>query len=161
MKLIPSLLAGALALGMTGAAVAGTATTSLPVTATITQACAITATNMQFADLTSLSADSGFTGATSQTNIALTCNDANMNAVIELDAQPMVNLASPADPAITYNLFQDAARTLPWGTEADGTAMTLASVYGKTDLNVFALIPIQDNVVAGAYSAPINVTVTY
>lgn len=160
MKLVPSLLAGALLLaGLTGSAIAGTATTTIPVTATVIPACAISAANMNFTAVGNISSSSGFTGSTSQTSLTVTCN-ASVSATIELDKQPMLNTTDNTS-VITYNLFQDAAMTLPWGTATASQAKTLAAAYGSAKLTVYGQIPAQNNVVAGTYSAPITATVTF
>lgn len=160
MKLVPSLLAGALLVGLTGSAFAGEASSTIPVTATVIPACAITAANMQFAAVGNISPESGFAGETTQAVLALTCNDTSLSATVELDKQPMLN-STDGVTAISYNLFQDAALSLPWGTTADNTAMTLVSAYGANPLTVYGQIPAQPNVVAGVYSAPITATVSF
>lgn len=145
---------------MTGSAFAGQSTATIPVTATVVPACSISAQNLQFADVGNISAESGFAGEQAQTTLSLTCNSSGMNATVELDKQPMLNV-SDGTTALSYSLFQDAALSLPWGTVADSTAKILTASYGQQNLTVYGQIPAQTNVIAGAYSAPVNVTVTY
>lgn len=161
MKLIPSLLAGALALGMTGVAVAGTATTTFPVTATVDSACSVVAQNLQFPNVGNISAESGFAGASAQTSIYLTCNDSNATPVtLELDAQPLTNVGD-GTTVMAYGLFQDASLTTPWGTTAQGESQEVAGGLGQKVLTVYGQIPAQPNVIAGFYEATINITATY
>jgi spore coat protein U-like protein len=146
--------------GLTGAAVAGTSSATFPATATVVPACAVSAANLQFANVGNISSASGFAGSQAQTTISLACNDATLNATVELDKQPMVN-ATDGTTVLAYNLFQDASLTTPWGTTAQSEAKTLAATYGIQSLTVYGQIPAQPNVVAGAYAAPVNVTVSY
>jgi hypothetical protein len=79
MKLLPSLLAGALMLGLAGVAEAGTATTTFPVTATVVPACAVSAQNITFPSVGNISSASGFTGVQAQTTLNLECNYGRKN----------------------------------------------------------------------------------
>ncbi len=134
-------------------------TTTMQVTATITPACTVQATDMQFPSSGNLSPASGFTGAAAQSTITLTCNDYR-NATVELTKSPMVRAGAPS-PAITYNFFQDAAHTLPWGTSSQALSIaTNTRSYGQ-QIPVYGLIPPQPTVPAGVYQAPVRVDVAF
>ena len=134
-------------------------TTSMQLTATITPACTVQATDMQFPSSGDLSPASGFTGAAAQSMITLTCNDYR-TATVELTKSPMVRAGAPS-PAIAYDFFQDAARTLPWGVSSQALSIaTNTRVYGQ-QIPVYGLIPPQPTVPAGVYQAPVRVDVAF
>lgn len=134
-------------------------TTFMQVTATITPACLVDATDMQFPNSGDLSPESGFTGATAQSMITLTCNDYR-DATVELTKSPMVRSNDPGT-AITFDLYQDAALSLPWGTSSQALPVaTNTRSYGQ-QIPVYGLIPPQPTVPSGTYQAPVRVDVAF
>jgi len=132
-------------------------TTTMQVTATITPACTVEAQDMQFPNSGDLSPESGFTGAAAQSWITLTCNDYR-DATMELTKGPMVRAGAPS-PAITYDFFQDAAHTLPWGVSSQ--ARPVATLNRFLQIPVYGLIPPQPTVPSGVYQAPVRVDVAF
>ena len=63
-----------------------------------------------------------------------------------------------------YNLFTDAARTLVWGDETEGTS--IYSIHNPpnlawTDLTIFGRIPAGQDVAAGGYSDTVTVEINF
>jgi spore coat protein U-like protein len=123
-------------------------------------ACAVSAQNITFPSVGNISSASGFTGVQAQTTLNLECNQTGLSVTVELTTAPMLN-ATDGKTTIAYGLFQDAGLTTPWGTKALSQAKVIAAAYGQQNLTVYGQIPAQSNVVAGVYSAPVTVNVSY
>jgi spore coat protein U-like protein len=68
-------------------------------------------------------------------------------------------LMSGAGGTLNYNLYTDATRTVVWGDGMSGGDVSSSGANVTT--TVYGRIPARQNVVAGAYSDLITVTVSY
>lgn len=129
--------------------------------ATILPNCLVTATSVDFGATGPLVANVDAAGAvtarcTSTTPYAIALSNGTGGGTGPA-ARKMVNGAI----AITYGLYQDAARAQPFGSTlnvdmASGTGTGLAQT-----INVYGRVPPQATPVAGTYSDTITVTLTY
>lgn len=138
-----------------------TATTSTSATVTVINSCNVSATNVNFGSSGVLAADRDATGtltiqcsSTSPYTVGL--NGGNSGA-----ANPTLRQMAFGANIVTYGLYRDAARTLPWGATvgvntASGTGSGLVQ-----NLTVFGRIPPQTTPPPGNYSDTIIATVTY
>ena len=62
---------------------------------------------------------------------------------------------------VNYQLYRDAARTLPWGLVADGLATTSAGTGVSRATTIHGRVPLQQTPPPGAYSDTVVVTITY
>jgi spore coat protein U domain-containing protein, fimbrial subunit CupE1/2/3/6 len=103
---------------------------------------------------------------TATTTVTLTCTN-SAPYTVALDG----GLSGATDPTqrkmtlssaqITYGLYQDAARTQPWGDSA-GTNTVAGTGSGLTQsLTVYGRVPAQNTPAPGTYSDTVVVTVTY
>ena len=130
-------------------------------TATISPNCLVTATNVDFGSSGIIAANIDAAGAlivrcTNTTPYIVSLSNGTGGGTGPTDRR-MINGAQ----SITYGLYQDAARTLPFGSAsgtdtASGTGTGLAqpvAVYGR--------VPPQATPAPGTYSDTITVTITY
>lgn len=148
------------------AANAGTATTTMNVTANLVASCSVSATDLAFGNINVLT-----TNYDAQTNVVVTCTPstaytigmgpgANYNAT-----SGMRQMGSGAN-RIGYKLYQDSARTTTlWGdgvTAALGTTLAGTGSGSAQTFPVYGRVPVQAATPApGAYSDTLTVTVTY
>jgi spore coat protein U-like protein len=178
-KLLPSLLAGALLLGLTGSAVAGSASTSLTAGVTVAQACQISATPMSFGSVGLFSdATHGISGADhvpAQNALTLYCTAAEPITIAISGSNGgnpgvhiMTGTGSNTDQVL-YRIFQDSANTQPW----DGSthALTVTAIVGTNIVPVYGEILGSDQPYAqghalgpahpDSYTDTLTATVTY
>ena len=65
---------------------------------------------------------------------------------------------------LNYNLYTTVSYTTVWGNGTASTATVTAHVTGSNspvNTTVYALIPAQQNVIAGSYTDSITATVTF
>ncbi len=69
-------------------------------------------------------------------------------------------MTGPASATVTYGLYRDAARSLPWGT---GVGLVYSGTGAGTAQNVpvYGRVPVQATPAPGSYSDTIVVTITY
>jgi spore coat protein U-like protein len=142
----------------TGARTANTSTTA---TATILSSCNVSATNLNFGTASVLTANVDATSTLSvQCSNALpytvALNGGNSGAV-----NPTLRKMANGPAQITYGLYRDAARSLPWGSTA-GTNTASGTGNGLVQaLTVFGRVPAQTTPAPGLYQDTIVVTLTY
>jgi spore coat protein U-like protein len=142
----------------TGAKSASTSTTA---TATVLSSCNVSATNLNFGTASVLTGNVDATSSLSvQCSNALpytvALNGGNSGAV-----NPTQRKMANGPSQITYGLYRDAARTLPWGSTmgtntASGTGTGLIQA-----LTVYGRVAAQTTPAPGVYQDTIVVTVTY
>ncbi|RDS85840.1 spore coat protein U domain-containing protein [Dyella psychrodurans] len=150
---VPALL-GALALTVGGSAMAGTSSTSFGVSATVGQACAATANPLTFAAVGTTSSTSGFAGEASTSTIAVQCN-----AAFPVSVGLTPGALTIGGLPVTYNLYQDSAHTLPWGTGSSAESIT--GTDGTQILTVYGELPAQADLPAGSGSTTTNVSLSF
>lgn len=146
-------------------AYAGTATSSLNVSATVSQNCTITTTGVVFG---SVDVISGFSvDSIGQISVACTNGtawtasaNAGGGAGATLSDRKMVNGTN----LLSYDLYTDAARTMIWGDGVGGATATIADIGTGAPKNksIYGRIPpSQVTMPAGTYTDTVTVTVTY
>ena len=142
------------------AARAATATTTFSVTATVATNCAITANNLNFGAYTGAQLDG-------TTTLQATCSQGIPYDVgLSKGSSPLATVQShrlggsgPED--MTYQLFQNAARTTVWG-DTIGTDTVAGTGNGaQQTLTVYGRIPASQFVAPGQYSDTVTVTLTF
>lgn len=138
-----------------------TATFTFDVFAQVQDNCLVSATDLNFGSVGVL------TSAIDATNqISVTCT-AQTDYHIGLDygfygTGPTDRfMRSGAGDSVRYGLFQDAARSIPWGTLADGHSRPGTGAGSTQGYPVHGRVPAQTTPPAGIYNDTIVVTVTY
>lgn len=168
---IKTALAVTTAFVFSGAAFAGTATSSLAVTATVAANCTIDATGgLAFGAYDPVGANgaSGVDLDNSASTISTTCtNGSSANITLGQGANPDVSstaaaplrqMSDGATHVLAYNLYSDSGFTTVWddvtgvGTTGTGVAVPV-TVYGK--------IPKGQTVPVGSYTDTVIATVTF
>jgi spore coat protein U-like protein len=136
--------------------------TSAPFTVTATDAtiCSVNASALNFGSTGVLRSALDAT-----TSITVTCTNAAPYAVA-LDGglsgatNPAQRKMSQASQQITYGLYQDSARTQPWGDAAGTTAAGTGSGLAQT-FTIYGRVPSQGTPSPGTYADTVVVTVSY
>jgi spore coat protein U-like protein len=132
--------------------------------ATAAPTCTISATSVNFGSY------NVFTGsATDSTGtVTINCNGSAHNVVVALSkgASATYNPRTmvKGSEVLSYNLFQDAARTSIWGDGTGGTATyTDANPANNTNvvLTVYGRVPAGQDVSAGAYSDTVSAVINF
>lgn len=148
---------------------AGTATSSLSVTATVTANCTISTAPVAFGNY-----DPVVANATSALNgtgtITVTCTSGDATNITlgqgadadsgSTDAAPLRRMKDAGTDVLSYALYQDSARTTVWGnTLATGVNETGTGV--AQNVTVYGAVAAGQNVPAGSYSDTVVATVTF
>ena len=133
------------------------------VTATISPTCTIQATNLDFGSVATTTA-----ATDSSTSISLTCTSGtpytvSLNGGLTGATDPTKRVMSSASTAdiVSYGIYRDTNRTLPWGNVA-GTNTVAGTATGQTQtLTGYGRVPAQTTPSPFSYSDTVVVTVTY
>src|SRR5436190_14106529 len=145
-----------------GAAFAGTATTTLGVSLTINAGCNVSSTSVAFPAQSVLASGVNQTGT-----VAVTCTNTTPYN-IELDqgagsGATVTNrlMTGPSSATVAYGLYQDSGHSTNWG-KTDGTDTVAGTGNGSAQtLTVYGHIAAQTTPAPGAYADTVNVTVTF
>ncbi|CAN0652670.1 Spore coat protein u [Nitratireductor aquimarinus] len=138
-----------------------TASPSFTVTASIADNCLVTTQDLDFGAHGVLTGNVDTTGG-----VTVTCTPGTAYTV-GLDggqaaAPPAARLMSKGSETVTYGLYQDAARSLPWGlTAIPGEAVPGTGSGSGQVLTVYGRVPPQTTPSPGTYTDTVVVTVTY
>jgi spore coat protein U-like protein len=131
------------------------------VTATVTANCAVSATNLLFPSQSVID-----TLVDAQSNIFVTCTT-SAPYWIALDGgtigatDPTQRKMSLAGQTITYGLYRDNARSLPWGATKDINTASGTGSATSTAFPVYGRIPAQTTPAPGTYQDTVVVTVNF
>ncbi len=131
------------------------------VTANVIASCNVSATDLNFGSVGSLATNIDTTNVISVTCSSGTPYSISLNGGLSGAINPELRQMSFGANQITYGIYQNAARTIPWG-DLIGTN-TLSSVgTGLTQsFTAYGRVPIQPTPPTGTYNDTIIVTVTY
>lgn len=152
----------ALSAGLLSAAplcIAAQVTAPFAVSATVVRGCIISTTNLAFGSYPAVTA--GPTVLATST-IQITC-ELGDSYTVGLDdgvnrSGSQRRMAGPPASYLNYNVFRDAARTLPWGDNG-GTRISAFGTGAAQSHTVFGELPGAQVVPAGAYVDTVTVTV--
>jgi spore coat protein U-like protein len=142
------------------AASAATASADVAVSATVQATCGITTTSLAFGTYTGTQTDASSTISVTCTNT--TPYNIGLSAGLASGATVTTRkMVGPSSASLSYSLFQDAPRSVNWGTAipgetlggiGNGSAQTI-TIYGRIDASQF--------VVPGAYTDTVTAVVNY
>jgi spore coat protein U-like protein len=161
-KQLSLILAGGLTL-LSGAAHAGTTTSSFGVQLTINANCIINSTQtMDFLSAGVITANIDkfadmFIQCTNTTPFKI-----GLNAGLGVGATVAVRkMTGPGGATINYSLYQDAAYTTIWGNTPPTDTVNPTGTGASVQFRVYGRVPPQTTPAPGAYTDTITVTVTY
>lgn len=145
-------------------ALAGTAQTSMPVSAEVLENCSVISSAMSFGPIT----DVGATNVDSTATITLSCT---LNAGYEIQLNDGLNalngqrrlVNATSKEAVNYDIYRNVSRDLRWGSQlGTDTVSGTASPAGVATVTAYGRIPAGvAKVSAGAYTDTITVTVNF
>jgi len=146
---------------------AGTAGNSFQVTATVTSACTVSGTTLNFgasidplATATPLDATSTLSVVCTNTTPYTVALNAGVNAggASNFGARTMKSGSN----TLGYQLYVDAGRSSVWGDGTSSSSTSAGTGTGSTQtLTIYGRLPSLANVIPGAYTDTVTVTVSY
>ena len=141
----------------------------LPVTATVIENCTVTTTAVDFGNYDPIVANAttpaGDKSEATAGTITVTCTKGSNGLRVDLnngtaDPNPR-RMTGPGADILNYDLYQEATHATRWGTgAANGVALGVFSAANPSyALSVYGILPGGQNVVTGAYSDTVQVTV--
>jgi spore coat protein U-like protein len=156
------------ALFITEAARAATATGNLPVAATVAAACLISGGALSFGPYDPKGAHSS-SPLLATTTLTVVCNSGTSGTISLDEGENADNGSSPTSPRrqmsagavskLSYFLFQDPSRSVPWGGGA--AAVVDNATPGSHQLVVYGSIPGNQVIAAGDYIDTVVATITF
>ena len=138
-----------------------TSTKSATVTATVSSNCTIAATGISFGNQGILSSNKDAQGT-----INVQCTQA-LPYVVSLDGglsgatNPAQRRMTFSSASVVYGLYQDSARSLPWGSTSGVNTVSGTGTGLTQSLNVYGRVAPQTTPKPGAYTDTIVATITY
>jgi spore coat protein U-like protein len=136
-------------------------TRTFTVTGTVISACNATATNLTFPSTSFFTANIDGTSAVNVTCTNTTPYHVRLSGGNDAATDPTQRKMTLGTNKITYGLYRDLARTLPWGST--DTVNTLSSTGTASSVNhtVYGRVPPQTSKPPGTYTDTIVVTVSF
>ncbi len=142
----------------TSGSLTGSTSFSFQATATVLKSCNVSASDLSFGAVGDLTA-----AVLGQSALSLQCTQGtgytvSLSGGLSGAADPTARKMTMGTQSVTYGLYQNSARSIPWGTQStlggSGTASTQT-------IPVYGLVPIQPTPAIGTYSDTVVVSVTY
>lgn len=147
---------------MSQAALAATATATIPVSMTITAGCQVTTGSVAFGSSAGL-----FSTVVASVNLNVTCSNSTAYT-IGLDAgsgsgatTTTRKMTGPSATTINYGLYRDAGLTAYFGNTAGTDTVAGVGNGSAQNVTIYGQVPAQSGIIAGSYSDIVNVTLTY
>jgi spore coat protein U-like protein len=124
-------------------------------------ACVFTVSDLNFPTSTLLSS-----AVSGQTTLSATCTS-QTSYTVALDngltgTGPTARIMKSASSAtVTYGLYRDSARSLPWGTVASGQSQSGTGSGAAQVYTIYGQVPAQPTATPGTYTDRIVVTIAY
>lgn len=137
----------------------GSTSFSFQATATVVKSCNVSASNLDFGAVGDLN-----TIVDGQSSLTLQCTkgtgySVSLNGGLSGATDPAARKMTSGAEAISYGLFQNGARSTPWGVSTNALGGT-GSASVQT-IPVYGRVPVQPTPSVGTYSDTIVVSVTY
>lgn len=166
-RLLKDLIRRTPAVCLTGAvvlappAMAGTKTASMSVSAVVNSACSVVATPVAFGLYETTGAAVDADGQVAVTCAVGTAYAVGLNAGAAASASTAARKLDSSAGQLSYNLYQDAARSVVWGNAVGADTVSGTYAAGQQPLTVHGRIAGGQPAAAGAYSDTVTVTITY
>jgi spore coat protein U-like protein len=159
-----------IAIGASGSAAAGTASSDLPVSASVSANCTIDASGgVAFGAYDPVSANAS-TALTASGTISTTCTN-GATATITLgqgsnadtgstDTAPLRRMLAGTSDYLNYQLYSDSGDTTVWGNTS-ATGVTVTGTGAAVSTTVYGSVPGGQNVATGNYADTVAATVTF
>lgn len=155
--------------GATGTAHAGTATSTMPVSATVAASCTINATTALAFGAYDPIVTNKTTALNGSVAISTTCTNGSAAtitlgqganpATTSTDAAPLRRMIS-GTTYLNYNLYTSAGLTTVWGNTVP-TGVAVSGTGTALSTTVYGSVPAGQNVLAASYSDSVIATVTF
>jgi len=139
----------------------GTEFESFIATANIISACTVSATNIDFGNTGLLTSNIDATSSVDVTCTSALPYDVGLDGGLSGATDPTMRIMTLSSENVTYGLYRDSARTLPWG-DTIGTDTAAGTGSGSSQaLIVYGRVPTQSTPTPGTYTDTVVVTVTF
>jgi len=123
--------------------------------------CTVSATNLNFGTLGILSGNADATGTLSVQCTSGASYQVGLSGGLTGAVDPTDRRMVSGSNQISYGLYQDAGRTIPWGDTIGTNTLSGTGTGASQSVTVFGRIPSQTTPPTGVYSDTIVVTITY
>lgn len=143
----------------TAGLLSGSVNFSFQATATVTKSCNVAAANLSFGAVGDLNS-----AVDAQSSLTIQCSRdigyaIGMNGGLSGATDPTARQMTAGGQTLTYGLYQNSARTTPWGTGASAWSGT--GTAGAQVIPIYGRVPVQTTPPPGSYSDTVVVSVTY
>lgn len=138
-----------------------TASTSTSATATVLSSCTVSATNINFGTMGFVTANHDSSGT-----VTIQCSS-TLPYTVSLDGgtsgatDPTQRKMTSGANNLVYGLYQDSARSLPWGNSAGVNTVSGTGTGSSQNLTVYGRVPVQTTPNPATYTDTIVVTISY
>jgi len=147
-----------------GVSQASTTNGTLSVSATIGSSCTVGAASLAFGSIDP-STSSNVVGSISVSCMAGAAYTVDLNGGLNLNSGiRRMSSGGPTPSYVPYSLYQDAARTIQWGTAVSGTTENGTGNGAAQSLPVYGQVPAQpvgQQAGPGSYTDSVTVTVSF
>lgn len=136
-------------------------TAPFSVTATVVANCGVSATTLDFGATGLLQSHVDATNTLSVTCTATVPYSISLNGGLSGATDPTQRRMSKGSETVTYGLYQDPARSLPWGETIGSNTLAGVGTGLVQGYTIYGRVPAQPTPSPGTYSDTVVVTVTY
>jgi spore coat protein U-like protein len=139
----------------------GTLAWNFAMSAVVPAKCVVSSATMSFGTPSILN-----TNIDAQTNIGIACSQ-GLPYQVQLDGglsgatNPTLRRMTKGAEFVTYGLYRDAARTLPWGATLGGNTLSGTGNGNSVATPVYGRVPVQTTPTPGVYTDTVVITVNY
>lgn len=139
----------------------GTLNWSFNMSATVPSKCVVTSATLNFGSPIALTSV-----IDAQTNLGIACSptlpyQVQLDGGLSAATNPTLRKMTKAAEFVTYGLYRDAARTLPWGATLGSNTLSGTGTGNTVAVPVYGRVPVQTTPTPGVYTDTVVVTVNY
>ncbi len=139
---------------------AATASANVAVSATVQATCGITTSSLAFGTYTGTQTDASSTISVTCTNT--TPYNIGLSAGLASGATVTTRkMVGPSSASLSYSLFQDAQRSVNWGTAVPGETLAGTGNGSAQSITIYGRIDASQFVIPGAYTDTVTAVVNY
>ena len=144
----------------TSGLLSGSTSFSFQAMATVLKSCNVSAGNLNFGSVGDLTAI-----VDGQSTLSLQCSNGtgysiSLNGGLSGASDPTARTMTMGSQSITYGLYQNSARSVPWGTSGAAAVGGTGTAATQT-IPVYGRVPVQATPMVGTYSDTVIVSVAY
>lgn len=159
-KITPKLLGTLIFIGISSSVSAATATSTLTVTANVLSACVINNATLAFGEYLPVTthANANLEGATT---VGVTCTNGTIAQLFSTTTTAQRTMTNSTGSVLNYQLYTTASRDTILGTTEAGDTIPVTGTGVTQAINLYGVIPQNQQVTTGNYTGTANLTISY